>query len=225
MAFQKGNPYRFTSQNRFVFLPGRQSAMWGNLVSEIRAFQRGSRFKHTVIDIDPTTYNSASIATLLSLNRIQTSRRTREALDEVGHYLIGTVIPRMFEEEESSEGPWEPLKDSTLAWRRAMRYDEEPILQASGALYQEATSENAIVEVRGGRNPRVVVGGSNFTGGSPERAEPNNVYKYFVHMAGGSPSNVPPRPFMPQTPDDLTDEEQDHIKDIFNAHIWALMGD
>lgn len=223
--FVSGNKFAFKKGTAPIFLPGELSKIWKDLETVVRTNQieNTRKFKHMTFSMDPASYNSKSISKILALSKITSDKETRSAMYEVGQFIVENVIPRMFEEQGNSEGPWQELAESTKRWRRSKGWSEDMILVASGALFDEATSENAITEYHGGKNPRVTVGGQNFTGGSPGR-EGNNIYKYYVHMAGGSPSNVPARPFMPQTEDDFTEYEKEEIKEIFHEHIRNIIG-
>jgi len=205
-------------------MPSRNSAVWDSMMTNMRTMAyrgAGTRGYHSVFSFNPSAINSKNIQWLLALDKIGTRGETREALKEVGSYIAHEVVARIFAEEgKASTGDWPELADSTIKWRLRKGYSTGPILQASGELYNIATSDAAINEIRTGRNPRVIMGGANWP--SPE------MEKYFVHMGGswsrlygGAP--IPPRPFMPESPEDFTEREEEHIKNIFREHIYNLI--
>lgn len=213
-----GNPFTGGAAGNFWrIMPGATSKIWGNLTSEIRSFNRaGPRGHHSVISVDSASYNSRNLEWLLAFDKFETTRESKEAMQKVGEYIAHDVISGYFDQEGMPSNTWEELKQTTIDWRGG---SDHPILDYSGALRSIATSKAAINEIRGGKNPRVVMGGQNWP--SPE-AE-----KFFVHMAGSwsqlYQAPIPKRPFMPQSEDDLTNDEQLHIKHIFQMHIERLM--
>jgi|GEM_PF-6152405 len=220
---------KFTSGNNGFFwrmLPSRNSAIWDGMITNMKTLAyrgEGTRGHHSVFSFDPAAINSKNIQWLMALDKTGTSRETRRALEEVGSYIAHEVNARMFAEEgKASTGSWEPLADSTIKWRIMKGYADGPILQASGALFRQATSDDAINEIKTGRNPRVIMGGANW----PSGGDDNLMEKYFTHMGGSwtgwGGSFIPARPFMPESPEDFTQQEEEHIKNIFKEHIYEL---
>lgn len=213
---------KFTSATAIRMMPRKSSAVWDSMITNLRSMSyrgKGTRGHHAVVSIDPSTINSKNIQWLLAFNRIATARQTREALEEVGSFIAHQVNERYFSQEGLTVGSWEELKETTLKWREAKGFADSPILQASGDMYNLATSDAAINEINTGMNPSVVMGGAHWP--TPE-AE-----KFFVHM-GGSWSQlykapIPARPFMPQDENDFTPYEEKRIKEIFQEHIYKLM--
>jgi phage gpG-like protein len=202
-------------------MPSKTSAIWDSMTMNLRNMSNrgiGTRGYHSVVSIDPSSMNSKNIDWLLNFDKVNTSIETRAALKEVGSFVAHEVNARYFEQEGLTPGGWEALKETTLRWRAFKRYSDGPILQASGELYDAATSNMAIDDIEMGRNPRVIMGGANWGGELME--------KYFVHMAGGwsqlYKAPIPPRPFMPQSEGDFTDSEERHMKQIFQRHIENL---
>jgi hypothetical protein len=211
--------------NPWQFAPGMQWTTirelfqgWTTILRHLSG-PRGTRlFGHMIIEMDPEDYREM----MRQARRLQDTRDAiTPALREIGVYLTEVVVPRMFEEGDAtgvggmSTLGWDDLKDSTNKWRAEHDFPQEhPILIASGALYNEITSHSAIHIDSRGRMPRVYIGGSDFS--SPERE------KFYVHMGGGTGwqgSEIPPRPFVPTSEDDLTREEKNHIDDIFKQHL------
>lgn len=219
--FIKGVP------NPWQFAPGMQWTTirelfqgWTTILRTTSGQRGATLFGHMVIEMDPNDYREM----MRRANRLQeTQHAVRPALEEIGTYLTEVVVPRMFEEGDATGAGgmsilgWDDLQDSTNKWRA--EHDppypqEHPILIASGALYNEITSDSAIHIDSRSRIPRVYLGGSNFP--SPERE------KFYVHMGGGTGwggSYIPPRPFVPTSEDDLTREEKNHIDSIFREHL------
>lgn len=216
----------FTSSSFWRIMPSRNSAVWNSLTTSLSTLAyrgRGTRGHHSVFSFDPSSINSKNIQWLLALNNIETSRHTRRALQEVGSYIAHEVNARIFDEQgKQSTGAWPGLAPATIVWRITHGYSDSPILEASGALRNIATSDAAINEIRLGRNPRVIMGGAAWSSGEPD----NLMEKYFTHMGGSLNGFIPPRPFMPESPEDFTEREEEHIKDIFKDHIdklfWAV---
>jgi phage gpG-like protein len=221
---------KFTSGNNGFYwrmMPSRNSAVWDGMLTNMRTLSyrgEGTRGHHSVFSFDPSSINSKNIQWLLALDKAGTRTETRRALEEVGSYIASEVNARIFAEEgKASTSAWPGLENSTIEWRIKKGFNEGPILQASGDLYRMATSDAAINDIKTGRNPRVIMGGANWPSGEPD----NLMEKYFVHMGGswsrlfgGAP--IPARPFMPQGPEDFTDREENHIKNIFKEHIYEL---
>ena len=224
--------YLWTSETAPRFYPSPPKFKeWNKLVDSIltqggvigvgRVGKLGSGFLNTVIAVNPAEYYLA-VNKVQRLKNIPNSHEMYESLENVGDYLRTVVIPRMFDDESSAEtGMWEQLKDTTQKWRFYKGYADGPILQASGALYQAATSDKAIVDIKTGTNARVVLGGQHFA--SPE------MEKYFVHMAGSYSrlyhAQIPKRPFMPQSEDDLTQHDKENITEIFRGNLASLVED
>jgi hypothetical protein len=224
--FLKGiqNPWQFTagpSGNHWIFGPAIRELFdrWNTILRTLTGARDTTMFGHMVIDMDPHDFREM-------MRRTQRIQHTREAippaLREIGTYVAGNVIPRMFEEGDATGAGgmsmigWEDLKESTNKWRAEHDFPQEhPILIASGALYNAATSPAAIHVDEHSRTPHVSIGGSGFS--SPEKE------KFYVHMGGGNfgwqGSYIPPRPFVPTSPDDLTREEKNDIDRIFQRHL------
>jgi len=203
-------------------MPSRNSLVWNSLTTSMATLAyrgAGTRGHHSVFNFDPSSINSRNIQWLLALDRVGTSRETRRALEEVGSYIAHEVNARIFDEQgKQSTGAWPGLAPATIVWRITHGYADGPILEASGALRQIATSDAAINEIRTGRNPRVIMGGANWPSGEPD----NLMEKYFTHMGGSLNGFIPPRPFMPESPEDFTEREEEHIKNIFREHIYEI---
>jgi len=217
--FISGNPYQFTSGdlgNHWVWLPGSNSKLWDKLV--VSMSQKSKLGVATSeLNIDPSHINNKALAALLAFDKVKTQIHTRNAMEEVGEYIAENVNERYFQEEGIGGNPWKQLENSTIEWRRRRSYEDGPILRASWEMYGFATSSLAIQEIRGGLNPKVVLGGDNW--GTP------NAAKYYVHMYGGTGwygSTIEPRPFMPRKDDDLNRNEKEDIKDIFKKHLNYL---
>jgi phage gpG-like protein len=93
-----------------------------------------------------------------------------------------------------------------------------PILKASGSLFYEMTgAQTAIDEIVTGKYNRVVIGGGKLHG--------VNKIKFKVHMGGGHGwhgSVIPARPFIPQSVNDLTKEEQKTLSKKFRDHMSEM---
>jgi len=233
--FISGNKYQFTSGDmgyHWRMMPSRNSAVWDSMITNMRSMSYrgvGTRGHHSVFSLNPSSINSRNIQWLLALNRAGTRSETRDALEEVGHYIATEVNSRIFDERgKQSTGAWPELTDATTKWRRLKGYPEGPILEMTGSLRDIATSDAAINEIKTGRNPRVIMGGANWpSGGEPGTYGANLMEKYFVHMGGSWSSlfnaSIPARPFMPENEDDFTHHEENRIKEIFEEHIFNLI--
>jgi len=146
--------------------------------------------------------------------------RMRPALKEVGDYIVENVVPRMFEEEGNrGRGSWQALSELDQDWRERQGFNPGPILEASGDLRRDATSDTMVVDIKTGENARVVIGGDKL--GYP------NAAKFFAHMSGMVTSpwtggEIPARPFIPTSDKDFTQYEISEIYDIFREHIERL---
>jgi phage gpG-like protein len=222
---------KFTSGNSGFYwrmMPSRNSAIWDGMITNMKTLSyrgAGTRGHHSIFSFDPSSINSKNIQWLMALDKTGTSRETKRALEEVGSYIAHEVNARIFAEEgKTSTGSWDALENSTIEWRIRHKppYADSPILQASGALFRKATSDDAINEIKLGRNPRVIMGGANW----PSGGDDNLMEKYFTHMGGSwtgwQGSYIPARPFMPESPEDFTSQEEEHIKNIFKEHIYEL---
>ena len=198
---------------------------WGDLITSLkggltafgvgRVIQKGTEelysreYAHTVITVDPTSF--AAMAGRLEAYK-NLPYKSRPMLQAIGEYVVSEVVPRMFREGDG--GKWPQLSDTTNEFRERMGYGgAHPMLINTTALYDAATSNQAIVEVKTGANARVVLGGDKFAGSLRD--------KFFVHMSGSDAGwgSIPPRPFMPESPEDLTASEQAHIHAIMRRHI------
>ena len=220
----------------FQWLPGPTSGYdvfnrWDNLIQNLRVRERligpgaigqvpigYKQGSHVVVTMDPKDFQNA-LKAVGKFEKIPYTAEMKRTLRDVGKYIYEDVVPRMFITQGGDNHRWEPLKDTTIAWRQKMGYADGPPLIASGTLYDLATSDQAIQDITTGKNARVVIGGAKW--GTP------NAYKYFVHMAG-SFSNlynapIPPRPFMPTSAKDLTRNDQLQISQIFDCHIQKLI--
>lgn len=209
--------------NYWRIMPSRNSLIWNSITTRMTTLAyrgKGTRGHHSVFSFDPASINSRNIQWLLALNKANTARETKNALEEVGSYIAREVNARIFDEEgKQTTGEWPELAPATIEWRIKSGYNEGPILEASEALRKIATSEKAINEIKLGRNPRVIMGGAHWPFG---RANLNLMEKYFTHMGGSLNGLIPPRPFMPESPGDFTEREERHIKNIFKEHIYEI---
>lgn len=213
---------KFTKDSFIRWMPSQNSKIWDKMTTDIRTMAdrgTGTRANHAILNFNPSSINSKNIQWLLALNRVETSRETREALREVGIYIAEEINERFFQNEGNvTTGPWPPLTKRTLDWREKKGYPSGPILTASGTLRAYATSPAAINEIVGGVNPRVIMGGEHW----PNGPEPLNLKeKFYTHMSGID-GKIPPRPFMPESEADFTSADNRQIKDIFKRHIYDL---
>lgn len=207
----------------YRIMPGKNSAIWDSMTTSLRKMAyrgEGTRGFHSIVSIDPSSINSKNIQWLLAFDKVNTSNETREALREVGSYIASEVNARYFDEEGIAPNKWQELAQSTIDWRRCKGYSDGPILQASGDLYDMATSNQAINDIELGRNPRVIMGGSHWPEAKGEHG--SLMWKYFTHMGGSVKWNVVPRPFMPQDEGDILPSEERQIKKIFQKHVENL---
>jgi len=200
---------------------------WAKLTQDVRSggaysigkVEKGSRYATTaIVAVNPASL-SAMLGTIKKFERYPNSQAAKDALRKVGKYLTEEVVDRMFVDQGKPGYSWPNLSPLTVA----LRGNAFPMLDVTGALRREATSDRAVMDIKTGANPRIVLGGEKFD--TPE------VYKYYMHMAGGRTSPlskypnrpVPARPFMPQRREDLYPEEQQHIADIFREQLDYLV--
>lgn len=119
--------------------------------------------------------------------------------DGVGiHMTVGQalddIVVSHFDQEGTDEGKWQPLKQSTLRWRRKHGYADGPILRASWQMFNSrdytATPAECIYVFR------------------DSKAE--------FHQYGVSSKNIPARPFLV-----VSAREEQIIEDRLHEYIFG----
>lgn len=215
--------YQFTkdtgreSGNYWSWLPGKGSAIWGDLAASIGRDTRGVKIGRevTTIKISPDIMNLPSIKTFKKTFSDDFNKHSHDALEEVGKYIYSEVVPRYFEQEGLRKGSWDQLAKTTVKSRGSAH----PILRHKWSMYPLVTSERLIESITTKKTePKLVLG--------PDKFPKKEAIKYFVHMTGGdygrNGSYIPARPFIPRGEDDLLVRDKKRIKKIFQEHIYQV---
>jgi hypothetical protein len=133
-----------------------------------------------------------------------------EVLNDVAFYFLKDIIPTNFETESGPLGAW-PQLSFTQAARRGGSY--HPILIHKGDLFSHVTDSNWMEGVAvSGKYSRLLLGPQGHW-------DELTIFKYYVHNLGSSNAfgkgiTIPPRPFMPSSVEDLTNEQRKNINQI-----------
>lgn len=142
-----------------------------------------------VIDI-----NFDLVPLLSDIERILEKLRDGVGIHTVIGQALDEIVVSHFEQEGTDEGKWQPLKQSTLKWRRKHGYPDGPILRASWQMFNSrdfvATQTECVYVFR------------------DEKAE--------LHQYGVPAKNIPARPFLV-----VSAREEQEIYDKVNEYLFG----
>ena len=195
-------------------MPGRSKKAASGTAIRFGRFA-ASREEHmggsVLITIDPS--DIASAMGRVNAYKSIPSDISAEVFGNVANYFLKDIIVTNFETESGPLGMWPQLSFTQVRRRGG---ESHPILVASASpnnLFTKVTSSNWMEDVSvGGTYARMVLG-------PKAHWDDLTILKYYVHNLGSSNGfgkgiTIPPRPFMPVEPGDLTFEQRQDINKI-----------